>query len=148
MAQKITSNIYDKFYRFFGKRKEQTPEYRMGNIRIRPPKTFYGTQKDFEDIQALSRPQPPADREEGVYGYMPNDPILNSTASTINYPNHLPYGTINPVCNKHVYEYERLIYTKTDLDKIVMMLTLWIDDIATRDKLEEIYQCWKDTQKV
>src|SRR5258708_37267226 len=40
------------------------------------------------------------------------------------------------------------VYTKEDIDKIVMMLTLWIPDLDIRNKLEEIYQCWKDTQKL
>lgn len=39
------------------------------------------------------------------------------------------------------------VYTKEDVDKVVMMLTLWIPDMDIRTKLEEIYQCWKDTQK-
>lgn len=39
------------------------------------------------------------------------------------------------------------IYTREDIDKIVMMLTLWIPEVDIRNKLEEIYQCWKDTQK-
>lgn len=40
------------------------------------------------------------------------------------------------------------VYSRDDIDKIVMMLTLWIPDIDIRNKLEEIYQCWKDTQKI
>jgi len=172
-VQDMGNSRYDKFYGFFGKRKEQTPEYRMDDIN--PPKSFYGTRKDWEDIQlaksqtienrlrilALGQrpehPVAPADREEGVYVStdVPNDPVLNPTASTFNYPTHLQAGDVyvngNGISIKsqgHKYEHEPLIYTKTDLDKIVMMLTLWIDDIPTRDKLEEIYQCWKDTQKV
>lgn len=38
-------------------------------------------------------------------------------------------------------------YEIGDLDKLVLMLTLWIPDNDTRLKLEEIYQCWKDLQR-
>lgn len=38
-------------------------------------------------------------------------------------------------------------YSELDLDKLIMLLTLWIDNIEIRDKLEEMYKLWKELQK-
>jgi len=38
-------------------------------------------------------------------------------------------------------------YEIQDLDKLVLMLTLWIPDVEIRTKLEEIYTLWKELQK-
>ncbi len=37
-------------------------------------------------------------------------------------------------------------YTEEDLDKIIMLLTLWIDDRSVISKIEEMYKYWKETQ--
>lgn len=48
---------------------------------------------------------------------------------------------------RFVDPYELAKYSIEDIDKLIMMLTLWIDDISTRDKLEEIYKYWKELQR-
>ena len=45
-------------------------------------------------------------------------------------------------------KYQEKIYSAEDMDKVIAMLTLFIDDHDTRIQLEEVYQSWKDTGKI
>lgn len=45
-------------------------------------------------------------------------------------------------------KYQEKLYSLEDMDKVVAMLTLFIDDYDTRIQLEELYQSWKDTGKI
>jgi hypothetical protein len=40
-----------------------------------------------------------------------------------------------------------ILYTGEDIDKLIKMLTLWIDDRTVIVKMEEMYKQWKDLQK-
>jgi len=42
---------------------------------------------------------------------------------------------------------KELIYSLEDIDKVVMMLTLWIDDETIINKIEKMFKYWKDLQK-
>lgn len=40
-----------------------------------------------------------------------------------------------------------ILYKTEDIDKLIKMLTLWIDDRSVILKMEEMYKQWKDLQK-
>lgn len=45
-------------------------------------------------------------------------------------------------------KYQEKKYSEEDVDKIVGILTLFIDDLQTRIQVEEAYQSMKDQQKI
>lgn len=66
------------------------------------------------------------------------------------YSSGMTYSFNSPTYNAEYDpdKYQEKIYSQEDMDKVVMMLTLYIDDQDNRIQLEEAYQAMKDQGKI
>lgn len=88
-----------------------------------------------------------AERDEIVLGGQITDLVANGFTLTLGNGNW-NFDNVEVCGNDRYVDPDTVaIYSKQDVDKLVMMLTLWIDDVAIRNKVEEMFKYWKDIQK-